>query len=285
MALKLSTSRSLGISSSHSDLDLEGVNMPAAGPTGGDIHHQDMNKINAPDRLAMGGMSALDKQAMLADPLLSMDLREVLTGHGQSAAPAIEAPPLAVDLAQQDHAARAKQHAINDGFDLSHEHTPHAPQTFAMNFGAPEHHHPSGSLGHPEGFMPEGFMGPQGLISAQRGWGENMPEGLLKPAGGGQHQAPQQPQQQQHSESPSAQQSQKAEQAHGPEANTALSEQVQKHFQPVQQLKTFFPNLWQKAAKSPFLDLLSRLLKLILALFGFSDSRGYRGGRPELGRD
>lgn len=212
------------------------------------------------DRTAMGGMSQLELQHKLAIDvfLTDEDRATYLEARGT-----FRASPMQT---QEDPFQR---------IDLAKVETPLPPKGPLGGHDA---------LGAEGSLAPEGIMRPQGLLMS---YGFMRPMGLMSPRSSmPQEQSPFQPQKLAPQNQPSAP-TQTAPLAGAKQSDLGLpsGHEVRQIFQPVNSIfQSQIPSPWQKKGKSPFEEVIGRLLKFVASLFGFGGNRGYRGGKPELGR-
>jgi hypothetical protein len=255
--------------------DLDTVSLPNASAAPMDALHQDVAKFKIADQLAMGGLSDIDRQFKLATDVYMSDeerveyqRRNTAQAAGPAAAPAMSRT--STELSEENTLQNSPFAAKTAGpgptlaqFDLRQAETPLPPRGPFGDFA---------SLGAEGSFVPQGFMAPQGLMNS---YGFMGPQGLMAPTG-----------------LRSASAAPSAHPAPGPEAAQSgpfhnaptMSEEIQRNFQPTQ-LQSSIPSPWQKKGPSPIEEIFNRLINLLRSIMGFGKPGGYRGGKPELGRD
>ena len=223
--------------------------------------HGGLPKFKISDKLAMGGVSDLDRQALLATDVF---------------------------MCAEDRAAYEKQTAA---VELSFS----GPQVDLSVIGAPLP--PKGpfsdfpSTGMDSAFVPQGTEAPQGLLASPGLLG---PQGLLAPQPFFAATAPTQafigfsPEPSLNSGSPAVSLAPAApsEQTVNPILTPTNSGSTpENHFFEAAPLKSGFPSLWDKKGPSPFVEVFSRFFQMVLSLFGLTPAPRSRGGRPEMGTD
>lgn len=214
------------------------------------------------DKTAMGGMSQLELQHKLATDvfLTDEDRATYLEARDAFRASSIQT-----------------QENLFQNADFTKLETPLPPKGPLGGYDA---------LGAEGALAPQGIMRPQGLLMS---YGFMRPMGLMCPRTSmPQEQNPFQPQNLSPRSQPSSAAPQTtpiAEGAKQSDLGLSNSQEARQMFQPVNSIyQSQMPSPWQKKGKSPFEELFGRILKLIASLLGFGGNRGYRGGRPELGR-
>lgn len=255
--------RKLQKSSSTTVVDqFDTVNLPqAVTPIDGECR-VDLSKFQIKDHLAMGGMSELERERhLMMDVFLTAEERSWYENkEGYSSRDLGLDVPHEVKTSNdraQDLFLQVSAASRDTAFDLSKVETPLPPKG---PFGLPSA--PSPDLS----FAPEGLLAPKGLL---------MPQGLLAPQGLMSSREP--------SSFPDSKTAAPQINSINQTADTSLNEQVKKNFQPTD-IKSAIPSPWQHKTPSPFAEVISKMFSLILMLLGFSSTSGYRGGRPEQGR-
>ena len=238
---------------------LDVINMPqAATPVDGEVR-LDVNRFQIKDHAAMGGMSDMERERkLIGDVFMPPDIRAL---YQREASGGSETVGLATSSGHP-HTQTASQQGADLFLQIKTASRDTMFNTITSTPGVP---HLSGEFGckastsnfpaqasvlHPERSENQMTLPPQGLLAA----------GSLRSSGA--------------AVSPEQTNSQSIHPA-------SLSEEISKNFKPAE-ISSAVPSPWHHKTPSPFVELFSRLLKLVLMLFGFSNT-SYRGGRPEQG--